>query len=458
MPSPASPGSRASAVDLSHLWSHLPAREATSWPVVGQTTQTTVLDPGADQSERHGVGSASLIDVANLCVPGIGTFEELDDSPFALVRDPSGTEIEFISIALALLDGVVASTLRSYAKSMLRLCRFLWAIGSSPETMTRREFRAYLRWLDRCTQLPETMKVPNRHDPRRFKDITGHISLTTLDHAESSVRSLYRALEENEVIAVSPVPASRRSGLLKGMNPLDRPRPFIRGATEPGEMTRRRRRRRKRREPLPLELREHLLADTTPRGRAMWRFMLESGPRINEVLTMQPQLMYLDENYVDVLGKGLDGGTRWVPISHAAVDAFLEYQAFLASRGVHLVPGQPVWRSLRRPYGPIGYHAVRAIMATRLAKVSNKAYSPHALRHTAATAMLTELRLSVEQVQKVLGHEFITSTQIYLHADTAEATRSFVEAWRNGRTRPALDVSDLYDADLIADFLGALDD
>ena len=184
----------------------------------------------------------------------------------------------------------------------------------------------------------------------------------------------------------------------------------------------------------------------------MWRFMSESGPRINEVLTMQPERMFLDENYVDVLGKGLGGATRWVPISDAAVDAFREYQEDLARKGVHLLAGQPVWRSLRRrthhylrrhplhPRHPAGSSRSEAPVAAR---PSSHRSDHHAL----------DLGMPVERVQVVLGHAFLSSTQVYLHADEATATQAFAHAWRTGRTRPQLDLTGLYNDTDIADFL-----
>lgn len=397
------------------------------------------------------------IAVAGLAVPGVGRVEPAVERPFAVVRNRDDIEIPILSLALNSLIGIAPTTYLAYANASLRLCRFLWAIDSDPETLTRREYLAFRRWLDHCQQLPTTMPPPKRHDPARFTDITGHIESSTAAQAVAAIRSLYQALEDNEHIEVSPIPAAAGRAAMRGSNPLDRPDHGRGGAHCPGA-DRPFPQKRSRRQPLLPDLVEHLLADPTPRGRAMWRFMSESGPRINEVLTMQPERMFLDENYVDVLGKGLGGATRWVPISDAAVEAFREYQDDLSSKGVHLLAGQPVWRSLRRPYGPISYHGIRYTLATRLALADPRPCSPHVLRHTAATAMLVDLGMPVERVQKVLGHALLSSTQGYLHADDATATQAFTHAWRTGRTRPDLDMTGLYNDNDIADFLGALDD
>ena len=82
--------------------------------------------------------------VAGLAVPGVGRVEP-DERPFAVVRDRDDNEIAILALALNSLRGLAPKTYLAYANASLRLCRFLWAIGSDPETLTRCEYLAYRR-------------------------------------------------------------------------------------------------------------------------------------------------------------------------------------------------------------------------------------------------------------------------------------------------------------------------
>jgi integrase len=74
---------------------------------------------------------------------------------------------------------------------------------------------------------------------------------------------------------------------------------------------------------------------------------------------------------------------------------------------------QPLWWTLRRPLRPLTYHAVHR-MFERVNDRAGTSASLHALRHTAAYRMAEDPALPLTDVQFVLGHAQLTTTQLYL--------------------------------------------
>jgi integrase len=74
---------------------------------------------------------------------------------------------------------------------------------------------------------------------------------------------------------------------------------------------------------------------------------------------------------------------------------------------------QPVWWTLRRPVRPLTYHAVHR-MFERVNTRAGALTTLHALRHTAAYRMAEDPSLPLTDVQFVLGHAQLTTTQLYL--------------------------------------------
>jgi site-specific recombinase XerD len=74
---------------------------------------------------------------------------------------------------------------------------------------------------------------------------------------------------------------------------------------------------------------------------------------------------------------------------------------------------QPVWWTLRRPVRPLTYHAVHRMFERVNARAGASA-TLHALRHTAAYRMAEDPALPLTDVQLVLGHAQLSTTQLYL--------------------------------------------
>ncbi len=150
------------------------------------------------------------------------------------------------------------------------------------------------------------------------------------------------------------------------------------------------------------------------RDYTILRLLYATGIRASECADVSEQWVDLEERTIRVLGKG--GRERVVPLNERAVIALRQYRQ---QRGP-ISPKESFFR--KKDGGPINRKIVyqRVKKYAGLAKIT-KRVSPHTLRHTCATHLL-QRDVKIVTIQKLLGHELITSTQIYLHT-TAEDLR-----------------------------------
>jgi len=114
---------------------------------------------------------------------------------------------------------------------------------------------------------------------------------------------------------------------------------------------------------------------------------------------------------ITVIRKG-SGATQELP---ASTDAFVWLRLYQLEMGERIPKGrrQPLWWTLRRPTRPLTYHAVHR-MFERAGATAGSTATLHALRHTAAYRMAEDPGLPLTDVQFVLGHALLTTTQLYL--------------------------------------------
>jgi len=151
------------------------------------------------------------------------------------------------------------------------------------------------------------------------------------------------------------------------------------------------------------------------RNRAIIEVLFSCGLRVSELVNLKLSDLYLEEEYVRVIGKG--SKERLVPISRRAIQE-LSYW-FDDRNHMNIKPGEEDFVFLNRR----GAHLTRTmilIMIKRQAEAAGiqKTISPHTLRHSFATALLeggADLRI----IQALLGHESIGTTEIYTHIDTS---------------------------------------
>jgi site-specific recombinase XerD len=114
---------------------------------------------------------------------------------------------------------------------------------------------------------------------------------------------------------------------------------------------------------------------------------------------------------IRVVRKG-SGAAQEIP---ASVDAFVWLRLYQVEMDGLIPSGrrQPLWWTLRRPHRPLTYHAVHR-MFERVNDSAGTSATLHSLRHTAAYRMAEDPTLPLTDVQLVLGHAQLTTTQVYL--------------------------------------------
>lgn len=149
------------------------------------------------------------------------------------------------------------------------------------------------------------------------------------------------------------------------------------------------------------------------RNRTIIEVLFSCGLRVSELINLRLSDLFLDEKFIRVMGKGKK--ERLVPISESAVKE-LQYW-FMDRNLMKIKPGEEDFVFLNRRGG----HLTRMMIFTivrRLAEAAGieKTISPHTLRHSFATVLL-EGGANLRAIQDMLGHERISTTQIYTHID-----------------------------------------
>ena len=159
------------------------------------------------------------------------------------------------------------------------------------------------------------------------------------------------------------------------------------------------------------------------RNRAMIETMYSCGLRVSELCSLRMEDLFLDEGFIRVTGKG--SKQRLVPISGRAVK---EINLYLTDRcHIDIKPGaEPyLFLSLRRGR-PLSRIMVFDIVKNLTAMAGiDKTVSPHTFRHSFATHLL-EGGANLRAIQCMLGHEKISTTEIYTHIDRSRLREEIV--------------------------------
>ncbi|HET8562553.1 MAG TPA: site-specific tyrosine recombinase XerD, partial [Candidatus Binatia bacterium] len=286
------------------------------------------------------------------------------------MKDSLSPCIDSFLTMIAVEKGLSRNTVEAYSRDLSRLANFLISRHhtSWPDVKTL-DLRSYL----------STLRVKGL-SPR---SVARHVV---------TLRRFFRFLEIEGVIAEKPLP----SLLLK-----------------PGSRK------------LPQTLAEgdvRLLLDqpdpTRPLGlrdQAMLELLYATGVRVSELVSLQTHQIHLDGNFLTVKGKGAK--VRAVPFGRWASEKLLRYMnevrprlvkgrvtAFLfINRSGKGLTRQGFWKLIRRYARAAGIE---------------KRVTPHTLRHSFATHLL-ERGADLRSVQSMLGHEDISTTQIYTHVNGA---------------------------------------
>lgn len=150
------------------------------------------------------------------------------------------------------------------------------------------------------------------------------------------------------------------------------------------------------------------------RDRAMLEVLYSSGLRVSELLGLRLTNCYFDEGFVRVLGKG--DKVRLVPIGQDAMHYTRIYVNHVRSQlDVQKGDEDTIFLNLR------GKQLSRISVFTTIKKLADQAgiqknISPHTFRHSFATHLI-EGGADLRAIQQMLGHESITTTEIYTHLD-----------------------------------------
>ena len=159
------------------------------------------------------------------------------------------------------------------------------------------------------------------------------------------------------------------------------------------------------------------------RDRAMLELLYSCGLRVSELTALRLSDLFFGEGYIRVVGKG--NKQRLVPISSIARERVLQYKElrkpqsksedtlFLNNRGARLTRVM-IFTIIKQ--------------ATLRAGIDKK-ISPHTFRHSFATHLLAG-GANIRQVQELLGHENILTTEIYTHLDDSHLRQTMEEHMR----------------------------
>ena len=341
--------------------------------------------------------------------------------------------------------GRSAATQRSYGMDLLRWFRFLRAVGVSWDQATRCEARDFCQWLREVAR-PGTSGAcrggdlsnpageggwvgPGEDAGRRAADQT--YAASTRAHSESVVRTFYDYhVEAGSGPMVNPFPLGRdRHGGRANAhhNPLEQFTGARAGRYRPKVV-------RPAPRCIPDDKFSQLFAQLpSHRDRALVAFWVSTGARASELLGCLDSDVDPGQQLITVIRKG----TRALQQLPASPDAFVWLRLYQAQMQ-HLVPAgrdQPLWWTLVRPFHRLTYHGARA-MFVRAGAALGATWSIHDLRHTAAYRMARDPGMPLTDIQWILGHAHLSTTQIYLRPLTEDVIAN-VLAFHDRRRRQA---------------------
>ena len=235
-------------------------------------------------------------------------------------------------------------------------------------------------------------------DIRLYLKHINNLTNKTISHNISSLKSFYNYLEAIELISYNPT------------NEIDRPKleqkiPTYLTLDEVSKL-------------LDIKIENEYNA----RDKAILELLYSSGIRISELTSMELSNIDLDECLIRIMGKG--SKERIIPLGDYAIDALKNY----LNNYRHLLSKKnTTYVFLNNRGGQLSRQFIfKTIKNYAIKKGIKKNISPHTLRHTFATHLLkngADLRI----IQELLGHENLSTTQIYTHLSNEKLKSDYEE-------------------------------
>lgn len=309
--------------------------------------------------------------------------------------------------------------MRAYALALLRWWRFLAAIDVGWDRAVRVDVRDFVLWM---------RFVPKPAAAGSSRPSMGYAP-ATINHNLAVLKGFYAdRMAAGFGPVVNPVPDAEHRAGRRGRahhNPMS---PRASGPRAPL--------RQRLPERLPRSLPDHLFDALfavmgCDRDRALLAFYVSTGARASELLGVSIDRVDLGSQRIGVYRKG-SGRLQWLP---ASTDAFIWLRLYQQHQA--RPPGQrALWLTRRCPHGPLTYSATRR-MLQRANDTLGTAWTLHDLRHTATQRMIDDPRLSLTDVQWVLGHANLSTTQIYVRPREDEVIARVLDHQRNRLNEPA---------------------
>lgn len=150
------------------------------------------------------------------------------------------------------------------------------------------------------------------------------------------------------------------------------------------------------------------------RNRAMLETLYGCGLRVSELVTLKISDLFFDEGFIKITGKG--NKQRFVPIG-TYTQKYIEIYKDNVRTHLTIQKGHEDTLFLNRRGRQLTRAMIFTIIKDLAVKIDlNKTISPHTFRHSFATHLL-ENGADLRSIQLMLGHESITTTEIYVHLD-----------------------------------------
>jgi integrase/recombinase XerD len=271
---------------------------------------------------------------------------------------------------LKLERSLSANSVEAYIHDIEKFVQFLdyRKIDSTPDTITLQQLKAFVQWVN-------------------------ELGMTSISQARviSGIRAFYKYLLVEDLVDSDPATLleapklSRKLPVFLSVEEIDKLIAAVDLSKAEGE-----------------------------RNKAIIESLYSCGLRVSELVNLKLSCLYFEIGYIKVIGKG--DKERIIPIGNSAIKQITIYLDHIRTHQ-HIKPGNEDVLFLNRRGAKLTRVMIFTIIKDLAKKIKlKKIISPHTFRHSFATHLI-EGGADLRAVQEMLGHESITTTEIYTHLD-----------------------------------------